>query len=141
LCAFKRIHRRKIRLSEAKAWLLSEGLKFNTNSSLFEGRAGSGVFRRNLISRHLLLLERSPLSFRLRFKPFWLVPTTVWGKIWLVKRSAFALTVGPLYWRYVRKQCHQGWCFSAGTLHRDFKPYKPQELPILKRQCKHFKVK
>jgi hypothetical protein len=34
-------------------------------------------FLRNLISRHLSLLERSPLSFRLKFTPFWLVLTTV----------------------------------------------------------------
>jgi hypothetical protein len=61
---------RKIWLSEAEAWLLSDGLKFYTEGFLFEGRAGSGVFfRRNLISRHLSLLEHLPLSFRL-----WLTP-------------------------------------------------------------------
>jgi hypothetical protein len=64
---------REIWLYEAEAWL-----KFYTDGTLFEGRAGAGVFfLRNLISRHLSLLERSPLSFRLRFTPFWLVPTTV----------------------------------------------------------------
>jgi hypothetical protein len=62
---------REIWLSEAEAW--------HTDGSLYECRAGSGVFfRRNLISRqHLSLLERSPLSFKLRFTPLWLVPTTV----------------------------------------------------------------
>jgi hypothetical protein len=34
-------------------------------------------FRRNLISRHLSLLDRSPLFFKLRLTPLWLVPTTV----------------------------------------------------------------
>jgi hypothetical protein len=69
---------RKIWLSEAEAWLPSDGLKFYTDGSLFKGGAGSGVFfRTNLISRHLSLLERSLLSFRLRFTPFWLVQTTV----------------------------------------------------------------
>jgi hypothetical protein len=56
-------------------------------------------FRKNLIPRHLSLLEHSPLSFRLRFTPLWLVPTTVWGSVWVVKRSAFARTVELLYWR------------------------------------------
>jgi hypothetical protein len=78
--------------SEAEAELPSDG-------SLFEGQAVSGFFRRNLISRHLSLLERLSLSFRLRLTPFWLVSTTVWGSVWLVKRSAFARKVGPLYWR------------------------------------------
>jgi hypothetical protein len=54
----------KIWLSEAETWLLSDGLTFYTEGCLFEGRAGSGVFWRNLISRHLSLLEHSPLSFR-----------------------------------------------------------------------------
>jgi hypothetical protein len=31
-------------LSEAEEWLPSDGLKFYTDLSLFEGRAGSGVF-------------------------------------------------------------------------------------------------
>jgi hypothetical protein len=35
---------RKIWLSEAEAWLPSDGLKFYTDGSLFEGKAGSGVF-------------------------------------------------------------------------------------------------
>jgi hypothetical protein len=65
-------------LSEAEAWLPSDCLKFYTDGSLFEASAGSGVFfRMNLISGHLLLLERSPLSFRLKFTPFWLIPTSV----------------------------------------------------------------
>jgi hypothetical protein len=69
---------RKIWLSEAEAWLPSDGLKFYTDGSLFEGKVDSEVFfRRNLISRHFSLLGRSPLSFRLRFTPLWLVPTTV----------------------------------------------------------------
>jgi hypothetical protein len=71
---------RKIWLSEAEAWLPSDGLKFYIDGSLFEGRVGFGVlFRRNLISRHLSLLKCLPLSFRLRFMfiPFWLVPTNV----------------------------------------------------------------
>jgi hypothetical protein len=34
-------------------------------------------FRRNLISRHLSLLEHSPLFFRQRFTPLWLVLTIV----------------------------------------------------------------
>jgi hypothetical protein len=35
---------REIWLSEAEAWLPSDGLKFYTDGSLFEGRAGSEVF-------------------------------------------------------------------------------------------------
>jgi hypothetical protein len=67
---------REIWLSKSEACLPFDGLKFYTDGSLFEGK-GSGVFfRRNLMSRHLSLLERSPLSFRRRFMPFWLVPTT-----------------------------------------------------------------
>jgi hypothetical protein len=66
---------KEIWLSKAEAWVPSDGLKFYTDGSLFEGRAGSGVFfRRNLVSSNLSLLERSPLFFRLRFTPFWLVP-------------------------------------------------------------------
>jgi hypothetical protein len=41
------------------------------------GRDLEFFFRKNLISRHLSFLERSPLSFWLSFTPFWLVPTTV----------------------------------------------------------------
>jgi hypothetical protein len=67
---------REIWLSEAEAWLPSDALKLYTDGSLFEGSAGSGVFRKNLISRHLTLLERSSLSFRLRFTLLWLIPTT-----------------------------------------------------------------
>jgi hypothetical protein len=33
---------REIWLSEAEAWLISDGLKFYTDSSLIEGRVGSG---------------------------------------------------------------------------------------------------
>jgi hypothetical protein len=40
---------KEIWLSEAEAWLPSDGVKFNTNGSFFEGRALSGVFLRNLI--------------------------------------------------------------------------------------------
>jgi hypothetical protein len=65
---------REIRLSEAEAWFPSDGLKFYTDGFLFESRAGSGVFSEEL---HPSLLERLPLSFRLLFSPFWLVPTTV----------------------------------------------------------------
>jgi hypothetical protein len=68
---------REIWLSVAEAWLPSDGLKFYSDGSLFEGRADSGVFLEELDSRHLSLLKRSLLSFRLRFTPFWLVPTTV----------------------------------------------------------------
>jgi hypothetical protein len=39
---------REIRLSEAEAWLPSDGLKFYPDSFLFEGRAGSGVFSEEL---------------------------------------------------------------------------------------------
>jgi hypothetical protein len=56
---------REIWLSEVEA---CDGLNFYTDGSLLEGRAGFEVFPEEL---------GLPLSFRLRFTPFWLVPTTV----------------------------------------------------------------
>jgi hypothetical protein len=44
---------KEILLSEAEAWLPSDGLKFITDGSLFEGREVLEFFRRNLISRYL----------------------------------------------------------------------------------------
>jgi hypothetical protein len=35
-------------LSEAEAWLSSDGLKIYTDGSLFKGKAGSGVFLEEL---------------------------------------------------------------------------------------------
>jgi hypothetical protein len=61
----------EIWLSEAEAWLPSDG-------SLFEGRVGCRVFFSiKLDFKQFSVLERSPVSFRLRFTPFRLVPTTV----------------------------------------------------------------
>jgi hypothetical protein len=68
---------REIWLSEAEASLPSDGLKFYTNGSLFEGRSGSKVFSEELNLKASFALGISPLSFRLNFTPFWLVPTTV----------------------------------------------------------------
>jgi hypothetical protein len=43
---------REIWLSQTEAWLPFDGMKFYTDGSMFEGRAGSGVFfGGNLISR------------------------------------------------------------------------------------------
>jgi hypothetical protein len=54
---------REIWLFEAGAWLPSDGLKFYTYGSLFEGRAGIGVFFwRNSISRHLTPLKLVPTT-------------------------------------------------------------------------------
>jgi hypothetical protein len=39
---------REIWLSEAEAWLPFDGLKFYTDGSLFEGKAGCGVFSEEL---------------------------------------------------------------------------------------------
>jgi hypothetical protein len=39
---------KKIWLSDANAWFPSDGLKFYTDGSLFEDRAGSGVFSEEL---------------------------------------------------------------------------------------------
>jgi hypothetical protein len=39
---------RKLWLSEAEAWFSSDGLKSYTDGSLFESRAGSGVFSEEL---------------------------------------------------------------------------------------------
>jgi hypothetical protein len=39
---------REIWLSEAEAWVPSDGLNFYTDGSLFEGKSGSGVFSEEL---------------------------------------------------------------------------------------------
>jgi hypothetical protein len=65
---------REIRLSVAEAWLPSDVLKFYTDSSLFEGRVGSGVFPAEIdFKASFSLLERSPLSCH----GLLAVPTTV----------------------------------------------------------------
>jgi hypothetical protein len=56
---------RAIWLSETEVGLPTDNLKFFTDGSLFEGRSFKEFYRRNLISSHLSLLERSPLSFKL----------------------------------------------------------------------------
>jgi hypothetical protein len=68
---------REICLSEAEACLIFDGFKFYIDGSLFEGKAGFDFLWKNLLSRHFSFLERSPLSFRVRFIPFWLVPPKV----------------------------------------------------------------
>jgi hypothetical protein len=68
---------REVWLSETEAWLPSAGLKFYTDGSLFEGRAGSGVFSEDLHLKASFDLGTFATSFRLKFTPLWLVPTTV----------------------------------------------------------------
>jgi hypothetical protein len=48
---------REILLSEAEAWVASDGLKFYTNGSVFEGRAGSGVFSEKIDLKASFALE------------------------------------------------------------------------------------
>jgi hypothetical protein len=48
---------REIWLTEAEAWLPSDGLKFYTDGSLFEGRAGSGVSLEELDLKASFTLE------------------------------------------------------------------------------------
>jgi hypothetical protein len=76
-----------------------------------------GFFRRNLISRHLSLLERSPLT------PFWLDPTSVWGNfefervywLFLVLRPAESSNVWGSVWRMTSKtdSIHQFTVFGS----------------------------
>jgi hypothetical protein len=58
-------------LSKTEALLPSNGLKFYTDGSLFNGMVSSGVFQKNLFSSNTLLLELTPLFLRLKFTPFW----------------------------------------------------------------------
>jgi hypothetical protein len=62
---------------ETKRRELKEKNRVLIDGSLFKGRTGSGVFSEELDLKLLSLLERSTLSFRLRFTPLWLFPTSV----------------------------------------------------------------
>jgi hypothetical protein len=56
---------REIWLSEAEAWLPSDGLKFYTDGSSFEGMVGSGVFAQELdLKASFALWTFSPLVFQ-----------------------------------------------------------------------------
>jgi hypothetical protein len=51
-------------LSEAEAWLPSVGLKLYTDGSLFEGKAGSGVFSEELDLKASFALETFATVFQ-----------------------------------------------------------------------------
>jgi hypothetical protein len=55
---------REIWLSEAEAWLPFDGLKFYTDGSLFEGRAGSGVISEELDLKASFALEKFATVFQ-----------------------------------------------------------------------------
>jgi hypothetical protein len=55
---------REIWLSELEAWLPSDGLKFYTDDSLFEGKADSGVFSEELDLKASFALETFATIFQ-----------------------------------------------------------------------------
>jgi hypothetical protein len=90
---------RKIWLSEAEAWLPSDGLKFYTDGSLLEGRAGSGVFSEELDLKASFALGTFATVFQAEIYAIMACSVYCLRECMTGKRSAFARTVGPLYWR------------------------------------------
>jgi hypothetical protein len=66
----------EIWLSEVEAWIPSDGLKYYTDGSLFEGRPGSGVFSEELDLKQSFALGTFATVFQPEVYAI-LVPTTV----------------------------------------------------------------
>jgi hypothetical protein len=64
VCYFWGYPSRDIWLSEVEAWLPSDGLKFYTHGSLFEGKAGSGVLSEELFLKASSALETFATVFQ-----------------------------------------------------------------------------
>jgi hypothetical protein len=87
---------REIWLSVAEAWLPSDGLKFYTDGSLFEGRVGSEVFSEELDLKAPFALRTFATVFQAKV---YAIMACSYYCLRECKRSAFARIVGPLYWR------------------------------------------
>jgi hypothetical protein len=82
---------REILLSATETWLPSLGVKGYTGGSLFESRAGSGVFSEKLDLKASFALETFATVFQAE-----VYATLAFSNYCLrVKRSVFARTVGP----------------------------------------------
>jgi hypothetical protein len=112
---------REIWLSEAEAWLPSDGLKFYTNGSLFEGRAGSGVFSEELDLKASFALGTFATVFQaevyaiMACSDYCLRECITGTTICICLDSRAALLALSL-----QTVVPRNWCFSAGTLCRNF---------------------
>jgi hypothetical protein len=96
---------REIWLSEAEAWLPSDGLKFYTVGFLFEGKAGYGMFIGGLDLKASFALGTFATVFQAEVYAILACFDCCLRECMTVKQSAFARTVGSCYWPKVCTQC------------------------------------